>query len=58
MESSQHEPKNQKGLWAFLEKTLWGWFSPDWTPQEPHPPETPQDHRDEMLNKCPWKDFW
>jgi hypothetical protein len=58
MNSLQNESKKQSGLWSFLKKALWRLSCADWTPKEPNQPKTPQDCRDELLNKCPWKDFW
>ena len=58
MEPLQNESKKQSGLWAFLKKALRWLFSPDFSPKEPDQPKSPQECRDELLNKCPWKDFW
>ena len=58
MEPLQNESKEQCGLWALFKKVLRWLFCADWTPQEPDQPKSPQDCRDEILDKCPWKDFW
>jgi hypothetical protein len=58
MEPLQNESKKQWSLWSLLKNAWRRLFCADWTPKEPDQPKTPQDCRDEVLNKCPWKDFW
>ena len=58
MKSSQNESKSQYSLWASLKKALQWLFCATWEPPEPDQPKSPQDCRDEILGKCPWKDFW
>lgn len=58
MKPLQNESKEQSGLRAFLKKARRWFFGPDWSPKEPNQPKSAQECREELLNKCPWKDFW
>jgi hypothetical protein len=58
MEPFQQQSKTQSCLWAFLKKVWKMLWKSKWTTQDPGRPKTAQDYRDELLNKCPWKDFW
>jgi hypothetical protein len=57
MEPSQESPKTKNCLCAFFKKLWKKLWKSKWKPPDPNQPKTAQDWRDELLSKCPWKDF-
>jgi hypothetical protein len=58
MEPFQESPKTKSVLWACFKKFWKKLWKSKWTPRDPDQPKTAQDWRNELLSKCPWKDFW